>query len=122
MRRSVKLKKPGCVSPRNSKKCTDLAPLDAIMRAAEAVGNPSKQGEGGFVGYLSWLAIEYPPAFASLLGRALAAQKMVGPGVGSEITVANARETFMERVNSYARRLSEAQSIISDKCDAASAQ
>jgi hypothetical protein len=109
MRQSVKFKKHGRMSPRNPKKCTDLAPIDAIMRAAEVAGNPSKRGKGGVIGYLSWLAIKEPRAFASLFGRALPPQKTVGPGTGTgaEITLANAREKFADRINSIAQRLIE---------------
>ncbi len=43
---------------------------DAILRAAEAVGE-DKEGKGGLTGYCMFLAKEEPRAFASLLGRAL---------------------------------------------------
>ena len=76
------------------------------MRAAEAVGNPSKQGKGGLIGYLSWLASKHPGAYASLFGQALSLQKTVGPGVGAEeITLHNAREKFIERINRIAQRM-----------------
>jgi hypothetical protein len=108
MRRSVKLKKHGRMSPQNFKKCTDLAPIDAIMQSADAVGNPSKQGKGGVVGYLSWLATKEPRAFASLLGRALPSQKTVDPGVRvEEVNLDNVKELFAEKLTRVAQRMRE---------------
>lgn len=46
---------------------------DAIIRAAEAVGEDTK-GAGGLVGYLKRLAKEDVKAFSSLLGKVLPLQ------------------------------------------------
>lgn len=48
---------------------TTAALKDAILQAAEAAG-----GNAGTVGYLTWLAKDSPPAFASLLGKVLPMQ------------------------------------------------
>lgn len=46
---------------------------DAILRAAEAVGEDTK-GKGGLVGYLKRVAKEDVKAFSSLLGKVLPLQ------------------------------------------------
>ena len=49
---------------------------------------------------------KHPGAYASLFGQALSLQKTVGPGVGAEeITLHNAREKFIERINRIAQRM-----------------
>jgi hypothetical protein len=51
---------------------------EAIIHAAEAVGNNNK-GRGQLVGYLKYLAWNEPKSFASLLGRVLPLQIAVDP-------------------------------------------
>lgn len=46
---------------------------EAILLAAEQAGEDGK-GKGQTVGYLKRLAIDHPPAFASLLGKVLPLQ------------------------------------------------
>lgn len=56
--------------PGSTNKTTGLL-KDAIILAAENVGDPRKGGEGKLVGYLEWLAKVEPKSFAALLGRVL---------------------------------------------------
>lgn len=53
---------------------------DAIIKAAEAVGEDGK-GRGKLVGYCKMLAKDEPKAFSSLLGRVLPMQ-VTGEGDG----------------------------------------
>jgi hypothetical protein len=45
---------------------------EALLLAAESVGDTANQD--GLADYLTWLAAEHPPAFASLLNRMLACE------------------------------------------------
>lgn len=50
---------------------------EAVLLAAEQTGDPDKRGGDGLVGYLRYVAREYPPAFVSLLARVLPLQVRV---------------------------------------------
>jgi hypothetical protein len=106
MSRNVGLKRGlNRIEPRNARRGTDVALPEAIIQAAEAVGNPSKQGEGGLIGYLEWFATEEPRAFGALLGRVLALQKTVGPEIEAEVSTES--ETFMAELADMGDRMSE---------------
>ena len=49
----------------------------AILLGAQQVGDPKKRGRGGLVGYLSFAARKYPPAYLPLLLRVLPLQVQV---------------------------------------------
>ena len=55
---------------KGSKNRTTALLKEAILEAAELCGEDG-QGKGETVGYLKSLAINYPPAFAQLLGKVL---------------------------------------------------
>ncbi len=59
---------------------------DAILLAAERVGDPLNGRKGGTVGYLEFLATSEPKAFAGLLGRVLPTQ-IEGTGDGGSFNV-----------------------------------
>lgn len=63
--------KPG--RPKGSPNKTTALVKEAIIKAAEAVGNPAS-GEGGLVGYCEFLARDEPKAFAQLIGKVLPLQ------------------------------------------------
>lgn len=60
--------------PGRQNKTTGLL-KEAILLAAEAAGDSITGTKGqGLVGYLTWLAIEEPPTFGTLLGKVLPMQ------------------------------------------------
>jgi hypothetical protein len=70
---------------------------EAALLAAEQTGDPSKRGCDGLVGYLRFVAREYPPAFMSLLGRVLPQQVQVD--TQTEITYRSVAEIERDMAN-----------------------
>jgi hypothetical protein len=66
--------------PKGAPNKTTALLKDAIIKAAETANTPS--GKRGLVEYLSWLAVDHPPSFASLLGKVLPLQ-VTGPNDGT---------------------------------------
>lgn len=66
--------------PKGSPNKTTALLKDAIIKAAEAVGEDGK-GKGSLTGYLTFLAKGEPKAFAGLLGKVLP-MKITGEGDG----------------------------------------
>lgn len=66
--------------PKNSPNKTTALLKDAIIAAAQAVGEDGK-GKGALTGYCKYLAAAEPKAFAALLGRVLPTQ-VTGEGGG----------------------------------------
>lgn len=61
---------------------------DAILKAAEAAGGPSKGGQpGGIVGYLEAQAKANPGPFLALLGKVLPLQVTGGDGGPVQVSV-----------------------------------
>jgi hypothetical protein len=89
---------------RRHKKGPDYSLIEAIPLAAEAVGDPSKHGEGGLIGYLEYLAISHPRSFATLLARALHLQRNFGADplqrtVGPEpVNLSNVQEMLLAKL------------------------
>lgn len=72
---------PGPGRPKGSTNKTTVVLKDAIIRAAEVVGQDGK-GKAGLVGYLVKVANEDTKAFATLLGKVLPLQ-VTGAGGGA---------------------------------------
>lgn len=64
---------PGPGRPKGAPNKTTALLKEAIIRAAEAVGEDGK-GRGKLTGYCTFLAKEEPKAFAQLLGKVLPMQ------------------------------------------------
>jgi hypothetical protein len=98
---------------RRHKKGPDYSLIEAIPLAAEAVGDPSKHGEGGLIGYLEYLASSHPRSFATLLARALHLQRNVGADplqrtVGPEpVNLSNVKEMLLAKLTAMADRMPE---------------
>ena len=55
-------------------------------------------GDGGMIGYLCWLAVMYPPAYAALLGRILPLQvKFTGQVQQKYTTIEEVHEALRKR-------------------------
>jgi hypothetical protein len=63
---------------------------EAVLMAAQQTGDPGMRGHDGLVGYLRFVAREYPPAFVSLLARVLPQQVLVN--AHAEVTYRNIAE------------------------------
>lgn len=63
--------KPG--RPKGSPNKTTALVKEAILKAAENVGNPAT-GKDGLIGYCEFLARDEPKAFAQLIGKVLPVQ------------------------------------------------
>lgn len=79
--------KPG--RPKGSQNKTTALVKEAILKAAENVGDPAKE-KGGLVGYCEYLARDEPKAFAQLIGKILPMQ------VEGEVGVTVIRKTVYE--------------------------
>jgi hypothetical protein len=98
---------------------------DALLIAAEAVGDPNKGGRGGLVGYLKYLAVKDPRTFGMLLDTKMRQSadshvqkprsRIHTPGQGKEITLENVGKVFDERIESIARRFKEGRELGIDK-------
>jgi hypothetical protein len=73
-----------------------LSLVKAILMAADAVGDPSRHGKGGRVGYLQWVAINYPHTFVMLLAKAIPLQQ-AEEHVASELD--GAKERLLEKLS-----------------------
>jgi hypothetical protein len=80
---SVGGKRAGAGRKKGSPNKTTALLKDAIIKAAEAVGE-DMQGKGKLTGYCKFLAKNEPKAFAGLLGRVLPMQ-VTGEGGGALI-------------------------------------
>lgn len=67
------LSRKGAGRPKGSANKTTAMLKDAIIKAAEAVGEDEK-GKGGLKGYCTFLAKKEPKAFAQLLGKVIPLQ------------------------------------------------
>lgn len=67
------LSRRGAGRPKGSPNKTTAMLKDAILQAAESIGE-DQAGKDGLAGYCAFLAKEEPRAFASLLGRILPMQ------------------------------------------------
>lgn len=77
------LTKRGAGRPKGAANKTTAMLKDAILKAADAVGEDQK-GKGRLTGYCKFLAKTEPKAFAALLGRVLPMQ-VTGEGGGAVI-------------------------------------
>lgn len=93
------------IGARSATRCTKVPLIEAIMQAAEEVGNPDNQGRDGTIGFLKWMATKEPRTFGTLLARALPLQKTADPQV--EAGTAKAEETFMTKLIGMTDRLPE---------------
>jgi hypothetical protein len=64
--------------PKGSKNKVNTALKEAILLAAESVGE-DKKGKGGLIGYLRNVAISEPRAFCGLLGKILSTEVGMDP-------------------------------------------
>jgi hypothetical protein len=101
--------------PRNSPKKPTYSLADGILAAADKVGNPDRQGRGGRVGYLEWLAVRDPRTFGMLLATHLRQNldshvqkpRFQTPGLNDGITPENAGEALMAKISAVGKRLKE---------------
>ena len=73
------LKRAGLGRPKGSQNKINVLIKDAVLKAAEIVGDG---GKDGLVGYCSFLARQEPRAFASLLGKLIPSQLSAEINVG----------------------------------------